>query len=302
MSGSGKKFIDASTRRRVLEVAVEEIEESKSAADINAYLQGLLSEINDRNSELINDRLHEIEQELGEVFELDRLLFGGSVAKHTFVNGLSDIDALVILDGNTDTHNQPSAMREAFAQTLRERLKGNDIREILAGNLAVTVHYRDGTEIQLLPAMERGSRFVISSPDGNSWSSIAPRRFARRLTEVNQRNSGMVIPAIKLAKSLLDSQLGNRTLSGHHIETLAVDAFERYQGPYTPQAMLSRLIDRARVRVFTSMPDVTGQSQSVDDQLGRSYSPHRKSLASELNALSERLVSGELSDWRELFE
>ena len=67
------------------------------------YLQQLLTEFNDRDVEKIGTYLSEIEGALSNKADLERLLFGGSVAKHTHVEGLSDIDALVLLreDGAT---------------------------------------------------------------------------------------------------------------------------------------------------------------------------------------------------------
>ena len=95
--------------------------------------------------------------------------------------------------------------------------------------MAVTVEYRDGTEIQLLPATRTGEDVAVSSWDGQSWSSIRPRSFAEGLTAVNQSQGSAVVPAIKLAKSILASTLGNAGPSGYHVEALALAAFRDYE-------------------------------------------------------------------------
>ena len=57
----------------------------------------LLANFNSRDHALVNQRLSELKAALGEEIDgsVDQL-FGGSVAKHTYVDGLSDIDSLLI--------------------------------------------------------------------------------------------------------------------------------------------------------------------------------------------------------------
>src|SRR3954451_7826953 len=66
--------------------------------DVNALLAARLSEINNRDIDLVERRLDEIKEALRALLiAFDRLLFGGSVSKHTYVDGLSDVDSLVVL-------------------------------------------------------------------------------------------------------------------------------------------------------------------------------------------------------------
>src|SRR5258707_11460410 len=76
----------------------ERTEQERSEADINLYLQQLLAKLTDRDPEKTKTYLDEIVSVLHDYQEVDRLLFGGSVAKHTYVDGLSDVDALVVLN------------------------------------------------------------------------------------------------------------------------------------------------------------------------------------------------------------
>ena len=82
------------------------------------------------------------------------MLNGGSVAKYTYVDGLSDIDSLIILDNCELTDKPPDEVKEYFAQKLKERFPKTEVE---VGNLAVTVHFNDA-EIQLLPALSCGKR------------------------------------------------------------------------------------------------------------------------------------------------
>jgi hypothetical protein len=78
--------------------------------------------------------------------------------------------------------------------------------EVSSGNLAVTVTYPDGTQLQLLPTLRTASGFrIASSKNPEQWSNVVrPASFARKLTEVNQANSGKLVPIIKLFKRLIE--------------------------------------------------------------------------------------------------
>ena len=99
---------------------------------------------------------------------MERLLFGGSVAKRTYVDGLSDVDALVLLEGDSLKEMSPEEVRRDFAESLRRALPQGNVQEIREGAIAVTIEYNDGTEIQLLPAVRTADGISISSPDGKS--------------------------------------------------------------------------------------------------------------------------------------
>src|SRR2546426_11676910 len=75
----------------------EDTEQKRLESDVNEHLQKLLVKLNERDPEKVLKYLNDIVGILGEEQEVERFFFGGSVAKHTFVDGLSDIDALVVL-------------------------------------------------------------------------------------------------------------------------------------------------------------------------------------------------------------
>ncbi len=303
-SRGGGSYLSARDSRLLREEARRRLEQSHIDAEVNSYLQQELAGFNDRDTDKVNRYLEQIEHALEERMEpVDHLLFGGSVAKHTYVDGLSDIDSLVVLSDESLADMSPANVREKLRDTLTRCLPQGEIREIRVGKMAVTIEYRDGTEIQLLPAVQRAGRISISSADGGSWTEIRPREFASRLTESNKRQGGAVVPAIKLAKAILANRLREDSPSGCHVEALAVAAFSDYSGPRTPKAMVTRLFERASSDVLRPRRDVTGQSLYVDEELGSANSPARRSLSRSLRQLGEMMSrSQSIADWRALFE
>ena len=203
--------------------------------------------------------------------------FGGSVQKGTYVNGLSDVDVLLIVN-ESSLVNQPSAkVTEYVRDTIKRQLPNNRVQ---VGWLAVTVKYPDETEIQLLPAIRTKTGGVRIAQHGtNRWSKVVhPEKFAERLAEVNAEKDGRVVPIIKLAKAMADCFITqeDRKISGYHMESLAIDAFTDYRGPLDPKAMLNRLFRHSTKAVMSPIKDSTGQSRYVDEYLGPADSGPRK--------------------------
>lgn len=304
MSSGGRGYFSDKDMTQLRQTAVERLERSRVDAEVNSLLRQELATINDRDVDKVNERLDEIREALADqVEDFDRLRFGGSVAKHTAVDGLSDVDTLVLLKDDA-AERSPEQARQQIAETLRAQLPHGQIDAIDVGPLAVTVRYRDGEEIQLLPAVPRGREFAISSTDGRSWSGdIDAQAFARTLSQVNQRQGDMVIPTIKLAKAVFDNKLGESAPSGYHVEALAVAAFENYTGPRNHRAMLTHLVESASENVRRPIHDVTSQSPHVDADLGAASSAARQTLARRLTGLEKVLeTSQSLDEWRGLFE
>jgi hypothetical protein len=175
------------------------------------------------------------------------------------------------------------------------------VESIEEGVLAVTITYRDGMQLQLLPAKRVGDTVAIASASGQRWSRIEPATFRKALTAVNQSQAGAVIPAIKLAKSVIANLPADRQLSGYHVEALAVEAFQAYDGRKTPSAMLKHFFAAASDRVRTPIADVTGQSRAVDAYLGEAESTQRKLVSDTLATVSRQLQSADSPErWRAL--
>lgn len=303
-SGGGQAFpVGPTDVDRLRERARQIADQSGFDAEVNGHLAERLVAINDRDVQRVGQYLDTILEALrDEVDGVERTLFGGSVAKHTYVDGLSDVDALVVLDDASLADATPQEVRERFQETLRARLSHADVESITSGALAVTVRYHDGTEIQLLPAIKRGERLAISSQDGSTWKPIHPRSFARDLTEVNKRQGGAAVPAIKLAKAIIAERFpeGQRP-SSYHVEALALAAFRDYTGSRTPKAMLTHLFAEAARGVLRPIKDISGQSHHVDESLGEPQSQARRTLSTELQRIANSMQnSRQLSDWRSL--
>jgi hypothetical protein len=291
-SGSGGgayriKPSEVAARRREAEEAAQS---AQTDAEVNSILNRRLIEINRRDSEEVSRRLEEIQAALSDQIEgVDRLLFGGSVAKQTYVEGLSDIDSLLVLNAQAYGNLSPREVIGKLEEALESRLDRGDAIQIDSGELGVTVKYKDGLEVQLLPAVDRKEGLSIAAAGGVQWAAIEPKTFAERLSKVNQDQAGAVVPAIKLAKSVLASEAASGRPSGYHLEALAVAAFEHYSGPRNPKAMLTHLFDSASKNVKRPIADVTGQSRHVDGYLGAADSQERRAMSKRLGTITRRM-------------
>jgi hypothetical protein len=302
-SGGGGAFhigpsdIDA-LRERARQIA----DQSTFDAQINADLAERLANINSRDTEKANRHLDEALAALRDELEaVERTLFGGSVAKSTYVEGLSDTDALLILN-LAEGESTPGEVLEQVRATLAGRLSTAEVESVQAGTLAVTVRYRDGSELQLLPAIQRAEHVQISSPDGTRWAAIHPRRFTRELSELNAAKGRAVIPAIKLAKAVIAAQITEEQRpSGYHVEALAIAAFRDYDGSRNPKAMLSQFFAYAAGGVLRPIKDISGQSHHLDERLGEPGSSARRQLSRELARIAETMDNaGTVAQWRRM--
>ena len=301
MGGSGGGYYTSRELERLREEARARLEQTRIDAEVNDLLQRELATINDRDTETINLRLDEIAEALEEDrLSIERILYGGSISKHTYVDGISDVDSLVLLD-DASADLTPEQAKGAVRDAIFAQLRQGSVEEVQVGNLAVTITYSDGTVIQLLPAVRHGDDLAIASPGGQTWSRIEPRRFSASLTEANAQQGGALVPAIKLAKAILEHRSADERPTGYHVEALAIAAFAGYGGPRTPKAMVTRFFRAASERVLAPMTDVTGQSTFVDDSLGPPNSAARTTLSHRLAALAditERATS--IEQWRGL--
>jgi len=281
---------------------IREQERARLEKNIGDYLRKLLVRFNDRDREKIAARLEAIHKLLGLDVEIDQFLLGGSVAKHTDVDGLSDIDALVVLDREDLRGKSAQAMLDAFHKTLKDQLSRADVVSVDKGRLAVTVVYSDKTEIQLLPALRSGQNISIAAADGKSWNDTRPRVVHQQLTQANQRLGQSLIPAIKLVKALVGSLPKQKQLSGYHIEAMALDAANGYRGNRTPKELLLHILRHASERVRTPIKDATGQSRIVDAYLGKAESVPRRVASQALSGMARRLdAASSLGQWQAIF-
>src|SRR5690606_21638682 len=109
------------------------------------------------------------------------------------VDGLSDIDTLLILNETELAEKTPKGALNRLYAILEERLRGN--ATVAKGELAITLSYKDGMEIQCLPALRTSGGLKIQSARSSSeWSAISPENFTEALTTVNKSTGNKLVP------------------------------------------------------------------------------------------------------------
>lgn len=263
----------------------------------------LLSRYNARDTEEVRERLEEIKAALGVDLEgTFDTMFGGSVAKHTYVDGISDVDSILVISGEL-ADADPHEVLKKVGDTLYDALQGAS--EISTGRVAVTVKYLDGPEIQLIPAIKKNEKLHVPAWQMNSWSPIDPEQFRDGLTKRNAECAGKVIPTLKLAKAINANLPEAVRLSGYHIESLGVAAFRGYPEERTTVRMLPYFFKQASTLVLTPMTDRTGQSVHVDEYLGAANSEARVALSHTLARIHQRMLNASAAQsserWLDLF-
>ena len=299
--GGGYFRSDPNKLVKKLQESEAKTENSKYETEVANILASLLTKFNDRDYEAINRHLEEIRKALEKDIEgtID-LLFGGSVAKHTYVDGLSDIDSLVILDSCDLADQSPEEAKEYFVERLKERFPKTEVKE---GVLAVTVRFSDA-EIQLLPAVSCQNHVKISDQTGRNWSKINPDSFRKVFTETNQQNGRKVVPVVKLAKAIVATLPEKHQISGYHAESLAVHIFRNYKGDLKLKPMLRHYFQEASQLVRQPIRDRTGQSVHVDNYLGTPNSLERKIVSDAFGRISRRMSNADnassVDEWHKL--
>ena len=295
MGGSGGRnfFIDRKPEQVKADLRKEEERTHDQAFDtqIAERLGELLGDANRRDTKEISAAIDEIKNALGADIEgtVDPIL-GGSVRKHTYVDGISDIDTLVILRDPELKSLSPQEVLAYFEEKAREELTG---WEVSKGKLAVTLR-KEGLELQILPAVQEEGKTYIPSARGDHWSDINPQTFFRKLTDTNTKFGGKVVPVIKLAKIINSQQPEALQLTGYHVESLAIEAFKTYSGPLNPKAMLEHFFDTSRSLVLSPIRDKTGQSVHVDGYLGPANSKSRKEVSATLDRIHRRMKNADV--------
>lgn len=277
----GKKIRDAETKNL----------SDKYLADVAKEIGDLLAKYNNRDTESINRHISTILQKLQKELEGSvELNLAGSVSKHTYIDGFSDVDALLVLNSSELKDKSPQQAKEIIAKLIQERLPSTKVE---VGSTAIKVSF-EKIDIQLLPAVKSDSDYQIGNKDGSEWSSINPKAFTDKLTATNKELSGKLIPTIKLVKSIFAQQSSEKKqLDGYHIEALAIQAFKNYNGGTTHREMLRHFFDKAKDLVLRPMKDSSGQSIHVDDSLGAVNSIPRLIVSGAMDRISKRMETAD---------
>jgi len=279
-------------------------EQSTSAefnGEINNIINKLLVKINDRPVEDIKKHLGVVKDAIiSEIESAIDLIYGGSTSKHTYVDGLSDID-LAILNKTELADKNPNEVLDYFYKRLKERLPKTNISK---GKLAITLNYSDDIQIQILPSLRTKTGLKIASSDGeNFWSNVInPNKFAEKLKNVNSNNNQKVVPIIKLVKSIISGLPEKRQISGYHTESLAIEAFKNYKGTTYPKDMLKHFFEYASKKVLTCIKDSTNQSIHVDDYLGSNNSTQRQIVSDSFAQIARRMSNADAAQKSEMWK
>ena len=289
--------------QRKVERSLDKTKKEEFEAKVANFIQDLLIQYNDRKPSEIQDKLNKIQKIIEKDIEnVIDLKFGGSISKHTYVDGLSDVDTLILINNTELINKTPGQIQDFFLSKLKKGLK--EIQKLDKGTLAVTVEFKDGTVIQLLPAIKVGDKFKIASSDGKAWSEINPKGFTDQLTNINKTLGGKAVPGIKIIKSINAQFPGTKQMTGYHIESLAIEAFKSYSGEKTPKALIEQFFNKAKDLVLFPIKDKSKQSIRVDDYLGPKNSDDRKSISHQLDIISRKIRSANNTDsiasWREI--
>lgn len=306
MSGTGGRYFSS---RKTPNELVKEVREAEDKAHddgfetaVSDFLAKELTEFNSRDVEGIREVLERIKTDLENDIEgtVD-MLFGGSVAKHTYLEGISDVDTLVLLNNSSLAEASPEEVKTHLANCLKERYGVDNVWE---GELAVTINIEEKS-IQFLPALRHGEGIRIANSDGSNWSKVNPQRFAQALTNANQEMNGKLVPCIKLAKAIIAKLPEQRQISGYHTESMAINVFKGYDGPKSTKAMLRYFFGEASELVQKPIRDSSGQSVHVDGYLGEANSQMRQTVSHALDRIRRRIQnadgSRDLERWKELF-
>ena len=303
MGGTGRTYFSRTPAREQIRRTEDQALADTFETEVNENLTSLLVDLNDRDVEGIREELDQIKVDLeSEIEGTVDTLFGGSVSKHTYVNGISDVDALVLLDRSELADKTPDEVKAFLADRLCDRYGTGAVG---VGALAVTLTL-EGKEIQLLPALRHQHGFKIADSNGSTWAKVYPRRFAKALTKANERLGGKLVPSVKLIKAAIAKLSETEQISGYHVESMAINVFRGYGGRMTQKSMLQHFFEKAPAHVLKPIKDSSGQSVHVDEYLGVENSSKRKGVARALIRIREKIRDTDKNrsreGWKELFE
>jgi len=278
-------------------------EVSSSKTEINEFLDGLV-----RDMQISKERLEKTRAAIEEIIikfkeygiEVEDINWEGSFSKKTYVEGLSDIDLIVSLgtysESDFEYKNNSKLALEKLKEIISERYPETDVK---AGDMAVTVTFSDGIELQFLPAFKYYEGYTIPDPKTNGWITTFPKRFKNELTDLNETLNGKLKPTIRLIKDLFSKN--DIDLSSYHIENLALKTLKDYKGPHTYSSMILGFLSGAKVEINSKLQDISEQSVYVDDYLGNNANLARNKYAKKIKHIEETLEGYDYGEWTSCF-
>lgn len=218
------------------------------------------------------------------------IVYAGSVAKGTYVEGVSDVDCHVRINGTSLEGKSPDEVKAYMRQQLA---KNPNVKSATETSKTVTVIYKDGTEMQFVPVIRTKNGYRVAA--GGRWSKVVyENRFRRDFQRTNEKCGGRLTTLVSFLKRENSLRPKSQQMSGHHIEAMANRIFK--------QAPASKVHDigvmfvyfhrHASRHIRHRMRDITGQSDYVDKRsLGGPDSRARRVLSRRFAARADRLRS-----------
>lgn len=279
-------------------------EVSSSKTKINGFLESLVGDmqIPKETLEKIKNNVEAIISKFKESgIDVEDISWEGSFSKKTYVEGLSDVDLIVSLGAYSESDFEYKDNSKLALKKLKEIICDRYPRtDVKVGNMAVTVTFSDGTELQFLPAFKYYKGYIIPDPKTNGWITTFPKRFKNELTELNKKLNGKLKPTIRLIKNLFNKN--GIDLSSYHIENLALKILRDYKGSCAYSAMLLSFLNRAKAEINVKLQDISGQSVYVDDYLGNNGNKQRSEYSMKIKHIEEKLEKYDYGEWVDYFE
>ena len=112
------------------------------------------------------------------------IVYAGSVAKGTYVEGISDVDNHVCINDTSLERMKPSEVKAYICQQLA---KLPNVKSATETSKTVTVTYKDGTEMQFVPVIKTKNGYRVA--DGNRWSNVVYENRFSVTSSVQTRNA-----------------------------------------------------------------------------------------------------------------
>jgi len=216
------------------------------------------------------------------------IVYAGSVAKGTYVEGVSDVDNHVRINGTSLENKRPSEVKAYIRQQLS---KLPNVKSVTETSRTVTVTYRDGTEMQFVPVIKTKNGYRVA--DGNRWSNVVyENRFKRDFQRTNKKCGGRLTALVRFLKKENVDNPKDKRMSGHHIEVMANRIFKSAPASKTHDVgtMAVYYHQHASRHIRHRMRDVTGQSTYVDKRsLGGPDSESRRALSRRFASRARRM-------------
>ena len=216
------------------------------------------------------------------------IVYAGSVAKGTYVEGISDVDNHVCINDTSLERMKPSEVKAYICQQLA---KLPNVKSATETSKTVTVTYKDGTEMQFVPVIKTKNGYRVA--DGNRWSNVVyENRFKRDFQRTNKKCGGRLTALVRFLKKENADNPKSQRMSGHHIEVMANRIFKSAPASKTHDVgtMSVYYHQHASRHIRHRMRDVTGQYTYVDKRsLGGPDSESRRALSRRFASRARRM-------------